>query len=218
MYAASLPRQHRSLSALSAKGGSVASPRAAYAPRLPLRLPARRNRPSSGGSTSSSARCGSSSRCSSSSSTRAASARSRSFIGATARARRCSSCSRIPTSHGWGRGSAHRARGRLRRCLVLAFVHPGNAEALATIFAFYLLFRGVFDILVAHHRDERPLWWLTLVPRRRADPPRFLGRRRLRSQGVPARRVGRRERARARRAADLARVRAPAVAAFIRSG
>ncbi|MFL6035259.1 MAG: DUF308 domain-containing protein [Gaiellaceae bacterium] len=47
---------------------------------------------------------------------------------------------------------------------ILAFVHPGNSfEALATIFAFYLLFRGVFDIVVAITGRERPLWWLTLV-------------------------------------------------------
>ena len=47
---------------------------------------------------------------------------------------------------------------------IVAFVHPGNSfEALATIFAFYLLFRGVFDIVVAITGRARPLWWLTLV-------------------------------------------------------
>jgi uncharacterized membrane protein HdeD (DUF308 family) len=43
-------------------------------------------------------------------------------------------------------------------------VHPGNSfEALATIFAFYLLFRGLFDVVVALVGRGRPLWWLTLA-------------------------------------------------------
>jgi uncharacterized membrane protein HdeD (DUF308 family) len=47
---------------------------------------------------------------------------------------------------------------------ILCFVHPGNSfKALASIFAFYLLFRGVFDIVVALMGRGRPLWWLTLA-------------------------------------------------------
>ena len=70
----------------------------------------------------------------------------------------------VPASHGWMR------LGRIALAVafaiigVLAFVHPGDSfKALATIFAFYLLFRGVFDVVVALLGRDRPLWWLTLV-------------------------------------------------------
>ena len=43
-------------------------------------------------------------------------------------------------------------------------MHPANSfDALATIFAFYLLFRGLFDVVVALVGRGRPLWWLTLT-------------------------------------------------------
>jgi hypothetical protein len=69
----------------------------------------------------------------------------------------------VPTSHGWWR------LGRIGLALVFAvlsvlcFVHPGNSfKALSTIFAFYLLFRGLWDVMVAIVGHGRPLWWLTL--------------------------------------------------------
>jgi len=69
----------------------------------------------------------------------------------------------VATSHGWWRV------GRLVLAVgfgivsILCFVHPGNSfKALSTIFAFYLLLRGLFDVVVAIVGRDRPLWWLTL--------------------------------------------------------
>jgi uncharacterized membrane protein HdeD (DUF308 family) len=47
---------------------------------------------------------------------------------------------------------------------VLAFVHPGDTfEALASIFAFYLFLRGIFDIVVAILVRGAELWWIGLI-------------------------------------------------------
>ena len=47
---------------------------------------------------------------------------------------------------------------------VVAFVHPGDTfEALASIFAFYLLLRGTFDIVVAILGRGAELWWVGLI-------------------------------------------------------
>jgi uncharacterized membrane protein HdeD (DUF308 family) len=47
---------------------------------------------------------------------------------------------------------------------VIAFVHPGNTfNALATIFAFYLLLRGAFEIVVAILLRGTDLWWFGLI-------------------------------------------------------
>ena len=44
---------------------------------------------------------------------------------------------------------------------VVAFVHPGDTfEALASVFAFYLLLRGTFDIVVAILVRGAELWWV----------------------------------------------------------
>ena len=46
----------------------------------------------------------------------------------------------------------------------LAFAHPQNTfNALAAIFAFYLLFAGVFNIVVALYDRGRELWWGQLI-------------------------------------------------------
>lgn len=46
----------------------------------------------------------------------------------------------------------------------LAFAHPANTfNALAAIFAFYLLFAGAFNILVALFDREAELWWGRLI-------------------------------------------------------
>lgn len=47
----------------------------------------------------------------------------------------------------------------------VAFTSPGNTfAALAGVFAFFLLFKGVFDIVVAiATREEFAVWWLQLV-------------------------------------------------------
>jgi uncharacterized membrane protein HdeD (DUF308 family) len=71
----------------------------------------------------------------------------------------------VPASHGWAR------LGRLALALgfaivgVVAFVHPGESfEALATIFAFYLLLRGVFDLVGALLvRGSGRAWWFLLL-------------------------------------------------------
>jgi uncharacterized membrane protein HdeD (DUF308 family) len=71
----------------------------------------------------------------------------------------------IPASHGWWRV------GRIALTVgfvivgVVSFVHPGDSfRALSTIFAFYLLLRGLFEVVAAFMlRDVVDLWWLMLV-------------------------------------------------------
>ena len=47
---------------------------------------------------------------------------------------------------------------------VVAFVHPQNTfEALATIFAFFLLLRGTFEVVVAILLRGVELWWVGLI-------------------------------------------------------
>jgi uncharacterized membrane protein HdeD (DUF308 family) len=48
---------------------------------------------------------------------------------------------------------------------VICFIHPGDTfKALAGVFAFYLLFKGGFDIAVSiARRHEDDLWWLLLI-------------------------------------------------------
>jgi uncharacterized membrane protein HdeD (DUF308 family) len=71
----------------------------------------------------------------------------------------------IPASHGWWRVG----RIALAACFAVvgsvAFAHPGDSfEALATIFAFYLLLRGVFEVVGAFLLPGRDgSRWLMLV-------------------------------------------------------
>jgi uncharacterized membrane protein HdeD (DUF308 family) len=47
---------------------------------------------------------------------------------------------------------------------VVAYAHPGNTfTALAAVFAFYLLLRGVADIVMAIATRDVPLWWVGLI-------------------------------------------------------
>jgi uncharacterized membrane protein HdeD (DUF308 family) len=48
---------------------------------------------------------------------------------------------------------------------VVAFVHPGNTfVALAAVFSFFLLFAGMFDIIMSiASRHEVDVWWLQLI-------------------------------------------------------
>jgi uncharacterized membrane protein HdeD (DUF308 family) len=86
------------------------------------------------------------------------------LIGATCAGAALLELLAVATSHGWARLGRIALAVAFAVISFLAFVHPGNSfEALATIFAFYLLFRGVFDIVVAITGRTRPLWWLTLV-------------------------------------------------------
>lgn len=46
----------------------------------------------------------------------------------------------------------------------LAYIHPENTfEVLASIFAFYLFLRGIFDIVTALFARPAELWWIGLV-------------------------------------------------------
>jgi uncharacterized membrane protein HdeD (DUF308 family) len=71
----------------------------------------------------------------------------------------------VPASHGWWRA----ARIALALCFavigVVAFINPGDSfEALATIFAFYLLARGTFELVAALlARGRGAAWWLMLI-------------------------------------------------------
>jgi uncharacterized membrane protein HdeD (DUF308 family) len=67
-------------------------------------------------------------------------------------------------THGWwraihvGLGIAFVAIG------IAAFAHPENTfEALASIFAFYLLLRGMFQVVAAFIVRPAELWWVGLV-------------------------------------------------------
>lgn len=48
---------------------------------------------------------------------------------------------------------------------IVAFVHPGNTFlALAAVFSFFLLFAGVFDIIMSiASRHEVDVWWIQLI-------------------------------------------------------
>jgi uncharacterized membrane protein HdeD (DUF308 family) len=67
-------------------------------------------------------------------------------------------------THGWwrvthiGLGIAFAVIG------ILAYIHPDNTfNALASIFAFYLLLRGIFDVVVSLLLRSTELWWIGLV-------------------------------------------------------
>lgn len=67
-------------------------------------------------------------------------------------------------SHGWWR-VAHLGFAVLFAAIgIAAYAHPENTfKALAALFAFYLFFRGVFDIVVALLARPAELWWVGLV-------------------------------------------------------
>ena len=60
---------------------------------------------------------------------------------------------------------------------VVAFIHPGNTfVALAAVFSFFLLFAGIFDIIMAiAARHEIDVWWLQLIGGIILRLPRLLG-------------------------------------------
>ena len=67
-------------------------------------------------------------------------------------------------SHGWWR-AIHVVLGLLFVAIgIAAFAHPENTfKALASIFAFYLFLRGIFDIIVALFARPAELWWVGLI-------------------------------------------------------
>lgn len=67
-------------------------------------------------------------------------------------------------AHGWWRVLNIGLAVLLAIVGVVAFVHPGDTfEALASVFAFYLLLRGTFDIVVAILVRGAELWWVGLI-------------------------------------------------------
>jgi uncharacterized membrane protein HdeD (DUF308 family) len=72
----------------------------------------------------------------------------------------------IPASHGWWRVGRVALAIAFATVGTVAFIDPGRSfEGLATIFAFYLLLRGAFEIIAALvMRGSEALWWLLLVP------------------------------------------------------
>ena len=47
---------------------------------------------------------------------------------------------------------------------IAAYIHPENTfKALASIFAFYLFLRGIFDIIIALFARPAELWWVGLI-------------------------------------------------------
>ena len=68
------------------------------------------------------------------------------------------------TTHGWWRAAHVGFAIAFAVIGALAYAHPENTfSALATIFAFYLFFRGIFDIVVALLVRPVELWWVGLV-------------------------------------------------------
>jgi len=106
----------------------------------------------------------------------------------------------IPASHGWWAAARVALAVGFAAVGIVAFVDPGKSfDALATIFAFYLLLRAVFELIAAFaSRGRQSSWVAHAAGRDYPDPARLLGCRELRSPGVPPGRVGRRKCTRAR--------------------
>ena len=71
----------------------------------------------------------------------------------------------LAASHGWWK-VLHGLLGAIFVVVgIVAFVHPGGTfEALAAVMAFFLIFKGFFDIVVAiATREELHIWWVQLV-------------------------------------------------------
>jgi uncharacterized membrane protein HdeD (DUF308 family) len=67
-------------------------------------------------------------------------------------------------THGWWRVAHIGLAVAFAVIGALAFIHPENTfDALASIFAFYLFLRGIFDIVIALYDRPAELWWIRLV-------------------------------------------------------
>jgi uncharacterized membrane protein HdeD (DUF308 family) len=65
----------------------------------------------------------------------------------------------VPSAHGWWRVARIVLVLLFAAIGVVAFVHPGNTfRAVAAIFAFYVLLRGMFTIVAALSGVMQPLW------------------------------------------------------------
>jgi uncharacterized membrane protein HdeD (DUF308 family) len=71
----------------------------------------------------------------------------------------------VPVSRGWWRVGRLALAVGFGIVAVVAFINPGNSfEALATIFAFYLLLRGLFEVIGAFFlRGSQGSWWVMLA-------------------------------------------------------
>lgn len=68
------------------------------------------------------------------------------------------------TVHGWARAWRMLLAVAFGIIGALAYAHPGNTfSALAAVFAFYLLLRGVFDIASSLMVRGADLWWVGLL-------------------------------------------------------
>jgi uncharacterized membrane protein HdeD (DUF308 family) len=67
-------------------------------------------------------------------------------------------------SHGWWRVTHIGLAIAFAAIGIAAYVHPDDTfKALASIFAFYLLLRGIFDVVVSLLLRSTELWWIGLV-------------------------------------------------------
>jgi uncharacterized membrane protein HdeD (DUF308 family) len=67
-------------------------------------------------------------------------------------------------SHGWWRVTHIGLAIAFAAIGAAAYIHPENTfKALASIFAFYLLLRGIFDIVFALYARPAELWWVGLI-------------------------------------------------------
>jgi uncharacterized membrane protein HdeD (DUF308 family) len=65
----------------------------------------------------------------------------------------------IPSSHGWWRAGRIALAVLFTVIGIVAFVHPGNTfDALAAVFAFFLLLRGMFTIIASITHFFEPMW------------------------------------------------------------
>jgi uncharacterized membrane protein HdeD (DUF308 family) len=68
------------------------------------------------------------------------------------------------TAHGWGRAARIVLAILFAVVGIVAFIHPGDTfRALAAIFAFYLLLRGIFEVIMSLVMRGMELWWLGLA-------------------------------------------------------
>jgi uncharacterized membrane protein HdeD (DUF308 family) len=67
-------------------------------------------------------------------------------------------------AHGWWRVAHIGLAIAVAVIGTVAYIHPQNTfEALASVFAFYLLLRGTFDIVVAMLARPAEFWWVGLI-------------------------------------------------------
>ncbi len=87
------------------------------------------------------------------------------LFGIVAIAAAVNECLLFVVTHGWWK-VVHILLGLIFVVVgIVAFVHPGGTfEALAAVMAFFLIFKGFFDIVVSiATKNETHVWWVQLV-------------------------------------------------------